>query len=69
VEEVRGDQRNVYNEEHHNLHSSPDIILLMYSWRMVYVRHVTRMGGTESVYKILLGEDERKRLLVGPRHR
>jgi hypothetical protein len=41
---VTGGWRKLYNEELHNLYSSPSIIRIIKSRRMRWVGHVARMG-------------------------
>jgi hypothetical protein len=43
-DEVTGDSRKLYNEELHNLYSSPNIIRMIKSRRMRWARHTARMG-------------------------
>jgi hypothetical protein len=43
-DEVTGEWRKLYNEELHNLYSSPDIIRQLKSRRMRWAGHVARMG-------------------------
>jgi hypothetical protein len=59
----------LYNEELHNLYSSPVIIRQMKAKRMRWVVHVTRMGEERIVYKVLVGKTEGKRPLERPRRR
>jgi hypothetical protein len=40
VDEVTGDWRKLYNEELHNLYSSPSIIRMIKARRMRWARHV-----------------------------
>jgi hypothetical protein len=42
-EEVVGGWRRLHNEELHNLYTSPNIIRVIKSGRMIGVEHVTRM--------------------------
>jgi hypothetical protein len=62
-DDVTGEWRKLYNEELHNLHSSPDIIRQVKSRRMRWAGHVARMGEERKVYEVLLGKPEGKRLL------
>jgi hypothetical protein len=59
----------IYNEELHNLYSSPDIIRQVKSRRMRWAGHVARMGEERKVYKVLVGKPEGKRPLGRPRRR
>jgi hypothetical protein len=42
---VMGGWRKLLNEELHNLYSSPSIIRIIKSRRMMWAGHVARMGG------------------------
>jgi hypothetical protein len=66
--EVKGGWRKLYNEELHNLYSSPSIIRMIKSRRMRWAGHVVRMG-TRNACRILVGKPKRKRKLGRPRHR
>jgi hypothetical protein len=43
-DEVTGEWRKLYNEELHDLYSSPSIIRIMKARRMTWAGHVARMG-------------------------
>jgi hypothetical protein len=43
-DDMRGGWRKLYNEELHKLYSSPSIIRMIKSRRMIWARHVARMG-------------------------
>jgi hypothetical protein len=43
-DKVMGDRRKLYNEELHNLYSSPNIIRMIKSRRMRWAVNVARMG-------------------------
>jgi hypothetical protein len=58
-----------FNEELHNLYSSPDIIRQVKSRRMRWAGHVARMGEERKVYTVLVGKPEGRRLLGRPRRR
>jgi hypothetical protein len=57
------------NEELDNLHSSPDIVRQIMSWRMIWAGLVACLGEERNVYKDLVGKPEGKRPLGRPRHR
>jgi hypothetical protein len=59
----------LFNEELHNLYSSPDIIRQVKSRRMRWARHVARMGAERKVYKAFVGKPEGKRPPGRPRRR
>jgi hypothetical protein len=64
-----GGWRKLYNEEFHNLYSSPSIIKIIKSRRMRWAGHVARMGEKRNVYRLLVGKPEGKRPLGRWRHR
>jgi hypothetical protein len=68
-DEVTGGWRKLYNEELHNLYSSPSIITITKSRRMRWAGHVARMGEKRNVYCLLVGKPEGKRPLGRPRRR
>jgi hypothetical protein len=43
-DEVTGGLQKLHNDEHHKLYSSPNIIRMIKSRRMRWIRHVARMG-------------------------
>jgi hypothetical protein len=59
----------MFNEELHNLYSSPSIIRIIKSRRMRWAGHVTRMREKRNVYRLLVGKPEGKRPLGRPRRR
>jgi hypothetical protein len=61
--------RELYNEELHNLYSSPEIIRMIKSRRMRWTGHVARNGEKKNAYSILVEEPDRKRPLGRPRRR
>jgi hypothetical protein len=65
--EVRGGWRKLHNEELHNLYSSPSIIRMIKSRRMIRAGHVERLGEKRSAYRILVGKPEGKKPLGRPR--
>jgi len=66
--ELTGEWRRLYNEELNDLHSSPNIILII-QYRIRWAGHVARMGARTGAYRILVGKPEGKRPLgrVWPR--
>jgi hypothetical protein len=60
---VAGDWRKLYNEELHNLYTSPNISRVIKSRRLRLTGHVTRMGEVRNAYKILVGKPKGKRAL------
>jgi hypothetical protein len=59
----------LYNEELHNLYSSPSIIRIIESRRMRWAEHVAQMGEKRNMYMLLEGKPEGKRPLGRPRSR
>jgi len=53
---VAGDWRRLHNAELHKLYTSPNVIRVIKSRRMLWVWHVARMGEMRSAYSILIGE-------------
>jgi hypothetical protein len=68
-EEVVGGWRRLHSEESHNLYTSPDIIRVIRSRRMIWSGHVSLMKTMRNAYKILVGKPEGKRPLGRPRSR
>jgi hypothetical protein len=66
---MTGDWKKLYNEEIHNLYSSPNVIRMIKSRRMRWAGHVVRMGERRNAYRILVGNPEGKRPLGRPRRR
>jgi hypothetical protein len=58
-----------FNEELHNLYSSPSIIRVIMSRRMRWTGHVARMGEKRNAYRILVGKPEGKIPLGRPTRR
>jgi hypothetical protein len=67
--EEDGSWRKLYNDELHNLYSSPNIFRVIKSRRMRWAAHVARMGKGRGVYRVLVGRPEGKRPLRRPRRR
>jgi hypothetical protein len=59
----------LHNEELRDLYSSPSIIRIIKSRRMIWAGHVTRMGEKRNAYRLLVGKPEGKRPLGRPRRR
>jgi len=59
-EEVAGDWRRLYNEEHHNVYTSPNIVGVIKSMRLKWVGHVARMGDMRNATKIMVEKLEMK---------
>jgi hypothetical protein len=51
------------------LYSSPSIIRIIKSRRMIWAGHVARMGEKRNAYRIFVRKPERKRPLGRPRRR
>jgi hypothetical protein len=60
--EVTGGWRKLHDELH-DLYSSPSIIRIMKSKRMILVRHVARMREKRNAYRLLVGKPEGRRPL------
>jgi hypothetical protein len=69
IDEVTGGWRKLYNEELHNLYSSPSIIRMIKSRRMRWAWHVAPMGEKRNAYRILVGMPEGNRPLGRPRRK
>jgi hypothetical protein len=57
------------NEELNDLYSSPNIIRLIKTRRMIWAGHVARMGEGRGAYRVLVGRPEGRRPLGRPRRR
>jgi hypothetical protein len=68
-DEVTREWRKLYNEELHDLYSSPSISRIIKEGRMRWTRHVARMGEKRNAYRLLVGKPEGRRPLESPRCR
>jgi hypothetical protein len=62
-DEVTECWRKLHNEKLHNLYSSPSIIRMVNSMRMLWAGNGARIGPKRKAYRILAGNPERKRPL------
>jgi hypothetical protein len=67
--EEDGSWRKLHNDELHSLYSSPNIVRVIKSRMLKWVRHVARMEEGRAVYSVLVGRPEGKRPLGRPRRR
>jgi hypothetical protein len=68
-DEVPGACRILYNEELRDLYSSPSVIRIIKSRRMIWAIHIVRMGEKKNAYRILVRKPEGKRPLGVPRRK
>jgi hypothetical protein len=68
-DEVMGGWRKLHHEGLHNLYSSPSIIRMIKSRRLIWAEHVARMGEKRNTYRILVGKPEGMGPLGRPRRR
>jgi hypothetical protein len=66
---VTGEWRKLHNEELRDLYSSLSIIKMIKSRRMRWAGHVARIGAKREAFRFLVGKQEGKRPLGGPRRR
>jgi hypothetical protein len=59
-DEVTGGWRNLHNEEPHDLYSSPSIIRIIKSRRMLWAGYVARIGEKRNSFKLLVAKSEGK---------
>jgi len=67
-DKVTREWRKLHNEELNDLYTSPNIVRVMKLRRMRWAGHVARMSERRSVYRVLVGKPEGKRL-GRPSHR
>jgi hypothetical protein len=68
-EKVTGECRKLYNEELNDLYSSPNVIRVIKSRRMIWAGHVAGMGEKRGAYMVLVGKPEGNRPLGKRRRR
>jgi hypothetical protein len=68
-DKVTGEWRKLHIEELNDLCCSPNIFWVINSRIMRWAGNVAYMGERRGVYRVLVGEPERKRRLGSPRHR
>ena len=68
-DEVTGEWRKLHKKELNDPYCSPNIVRVLKSRRMRWVRHVARMGERRGVYRVLVGKPKGKRPLGRPRRR
>jgi hypothetical protein len=67
--EEDGSWRKLHNDELHSLYSSPNIVRVIKSRRMMWAGHVARKREGTGVYRVLVWRTEGKRPLRRPRRR
>jgi hypothetical protein len=68
-DKLTGEWRKLYNEELHDLYSSPTIVRVIKSRRMRWAGHVACMGEGRGLYRVLVWKPEGKRPMGRPRCR
>jgi len=64
-----GEWRGLHNEELNDLYSSPNIVRVIKSRRMIWAGHVAHMGEERGVYRVLVRKPKGRRPPGRPRHR
>jgi hypothetical protein len=59
-EEITGDWNKLYNEELHDLYSSPDIFWAIKSRRLRWAGHVTHIGKKQCIQGLVRKHEERR---------
>jgi hypothetical protein len=59
-DKVTGYWRKLHNEELNDLYSSPNIIWVIKSRRMIWAGHVSGMGKGRGVYRVLVWKPEER---------
>jgi hypothetical protein len=59
-DEVTGGWRKLHNEELRDLYSSPSVIRMMKTGRMIWMGHVARMGEKKNAYRLLVESQREK---------
>jgi len=68
-DKVTGEWKRLHNEQLNNLYSSPNIIRVEKSRRLIWAGRVACLGHRRNAYRVLVEESEGKRPLARPRHR
>jgi hypothetical protein len=66
-DEVTGEWRKLHNEELNDLYSSPNIVRVIKSRRIIWAGYVARMVEGSGLYRVLVGKTESKTPLGRPR--
>jgi len=68
-DEVTGEWRKIHNEELNDLYCSSNIVRVIKSRRMRWVRYVARTGVRRGVYRVLVGKPDGRKTFGRPRRR
>ena len=68
-DEVTGEWRKQNNEALNDLYSTPNIIWVIKSKRIIWAGHIARMGERRVIYRVLVGKPEGMRPLGRPRRK
>ena len=58
--EITEGWRNIHNEEFYDLYSSPNIIRVNKSRKVIWAGHVARMGDRRCAYRVLVERPDEK---------